>query len=224
MAALRIAVIGLGQLGRVLVQELSAAGAEVLAIDADMENVEAVKSLAAYAVRLDSTDADALRANNLAKMDAVVVTIGKDFESMVLTLQELLLMGVTCVHARASSPTHRLILERLGITDIIAPEEDAGRRLARRLVNPGLVDYIDLSDEYQIAEIQCPTKLAGSSLAKLELIRRYRVVVVTIRRLDPDGTSRIIGVPGPDTEIEAMDTLIVLGTPSDIHRLVEHNR
>jgi trk system potassium uptake protein TrkA len=224
MALLKIAVIGLGHLGRVLVQELAASGAEVLAIDSDMENVEAVKDTATVAVRMDATDANALRANNLDKMDAVVVTIGKDFESMVLTLQELLLMGAMKIYARATSPTHRLILERLGITEILSPEEDAGRRLAQRLVNPGLLDYIELSKEYQIAEIECPPKLWGKTLAALELIRRYKVVVVTIRRVQTDGSSSIIGVPTPDTMIEEMDTLIILGTPRDIHRLVEQNQ
>lgn len=223
MATLRIAVIGLGTLGRVLVQELAQKGVEVLAIDSEMENVEAVKDIATFAVQLDATDANALRANRIERMDAVVVTIGQDFESLVLTIQELLLMGVTRVYARATTPTHRLILERLGVANIISPEEDAGRRLAQRLVNPGLLDYIELSKDYQIAEIESPTKFHGKTLAQLELIRRYRVVVVTIRRYQEDGTSKIIGVPGPDTLIEPSDTLIVLGMPTDIYRMVEQN-
>jgi len=223
MATLRIAVIGLGHLGRVLVQELARMGVEVLAIDSEMENVEMVKDVATFAVRLDATDANALRANRIDRMDAVVVTIGQDFESLVLTIQELLLIGVTRIYARATSPTHRRILERLGVPYVISPEEDAGRRLAQRLVNPGLLDYIELSKDYQIAEIECPAKFRAKTLAELELISRYRVIVVTIRRFQEDGTSKIIGVPGPDTRIEPSDTLIVLGMPADIHRMVEQN-
>ena len=218
-----IAVIGLGVLGRVLVKELADAGADVLAIDSDIEMIELVKDAATYAVRMDATDVRMLREQNLEDVDAVVLTIGDNFEALILTIQELLHLGVTNIYARATSLTHRRILERMGIEHIISPEEDAAVRLARRLVNPGLLDYLDLSEDYQIVEVSAPTRLIGKTLVELELTRRYHVNVVTIRR-KVDGRDTIVGVPTAETRIEPEDVLILLGKPDDIRRLIDQNQ
>lgn len=222
--ALKVAVIGLGRFGRILVEELAKTGAEVVAIDSVMENVEAVKNLVPYAVRMDATDEQALKAHNLDQMDAVVVAIGQDFEALVMTCQELLLLGVTKIYARAVSRTHRRILERMGILDVIMPEEESGKRLAQRLVNPGLVDYFDLSGEYRIVEIEAPTKFVQKTLMELDLRRRYNVNLVTLRRSSESGKSELMGVPAPDSMIEFGDMLVLLGTSKDIQHLIEQNQ
>ena len=223
MAALKVAVIGLGRFGRALVDGLVDAGVEVLAIDSDMDNVEAVKDVATYAVRMDASDVRSLRANDLDQMDVVVVTIGESFEAAVLTVQELISMGITNIYARAISPTHRKILERMAVTGVISPTEEAGKRFARRLAHPGLLDYIELAEDYEIAEAEAPPKLTGHTLGALDLTRRYHVTVVTIRR-PGERESTIIGTPTADTQVEDDDVLILAGRREDIQRLIEHNR
>ncbi|MBT7808949.1 TrkA family potassium uptake protein, partial [Candidatus Poribacteria bacterium] len=200
MRPLKVAVIGLGRFGRALVESLTAGGAEVLAIDSDMQNVEAVKDTAAYAVRMDATDATALKGQGLAEVDIAVVAIGSDFESLVLTVQELLSLGTPRIYARAMSPTHRRVLDKLGIDGVISPQEEAAQRFAYTLVRPGLVDFLRLTDEYQIAEIEAPAGLIGRALADLDLVRRHRVNVVTIRR-SQGGRTEVIGVPTASTTI-----------------------
>ncbi|MDA1193535.1 MAG: hypothetical protein O3A46_17800 [Candidatus Poribacteria bacterium] len=116
--------------------------------------------------------------------------------------------------------THRLILERMGIPNVVSPEEDAGRRLAQRLINPGLVDFLNLSNEYLIAEVKTPDEFVGKTLVELDLRKRFQVSVVTIRRTSR-GRVVVIGVPAADTAIEANDVLILLGKPGDIYRLTE---
>ncbi|MDA1190730.1 MAG: UPF0146 family protein, partial [Candidatus Poribacteria bacterium] len=92
MPARKVAVIGMGTFGRVVAESLAEAGAEVIAIDNNMAAIEAVKDVVTYAVRCDATDPRMLRDHNVDEMDAVVVTMGDNFESLVLTVQELLLM------------------------------------------------------------------------------------------------------------------------------------
>lgn len=219
---LKVAVVGLGRFGRALVESLADGGAEVLALDAEMHNVEAVKEIAAYAVRMDATDAVALREQGLGEVDIAVVAIGSDFESLVLTVQELLSLGTPRIYARAISPTHRRVLEKLGIDGVISPQEEAAQRFAYTLVRPGLVDFLRLTDDYQIAEIVAPVGLVGRALADLDLIRRHRVNVVTIRRSQGDRTE-VIGVPTASTVIMADDILIVAGSPDDIQSLIERH-
>ena len=224
MANPKVAVIGLGRFGRALVEGLVDAGVEVLAIDSDMDNVESVKEIATYAVRMDASDVRSLRANDLDQMDIVVVASGEGFEAAMLTIQELISMGITNIYARAISPTHRRILERMAVAGVISPTEDAGRRFARRLAHPGLVDYIDLADDYEIAEVRVPPKLIGHTLGTLSLVRRSRVTVVTIRRTGSEEKGAIIGTPSSETEVNEGDVLILAGRPQDIQLLIENNQ
>ena len=75
--AQRFAVIGLGIFGTSIARNLASRGAEVLAVDWNLDKVEALKDEVAYAVSLDSTDEKALLAHNVPDMDAVVVAIGE---------------------------------------------------------------------------------------------------------------------------------------------------
>jgi trk system potassium uptake protein TrkA len=61
----RFAVIGLGRFGKKLAMALSMSGAEVIAIDKDRDIIEDLRDEVSHAVRLDSTDEDALRAQGV---------------------------------------------------------------------------------------------------------------------------------------------------------------
>ena len=73
----RFLVIGLGQFGYELAKALTDKGAEVIAIDRNMNLVEGVKDFVTSAVNLDSTDEDAVRSLNLDGIEAAIVAIGK---------------------------------------------------------------------------------------------------------------------------------------------------
>ena len=102
----RFAVIGLGRFGQRLAISLARSGAEVIAIDRDRDAVEAVRDQVSHAVRLDSTDEDALLAQGIDKVDVAIVGIGQGrggqgFESAILTVVHLKQMGVKQIYARA---------------------------------------------------------------------------------------------------------------------------
>ena len=80
----KFAIIGLGQFGMTIAKTLSKKGAEVIAIDKDIDKVEHIKDYVSYAVSLDATDKQALLNQNIEDMDAVIIAIGEDFKSMIL--------------------------------------------------------------------------------------------------------------------------------------------
>ena len=84
MSQYKFAVIGLGQFGNAIARTLALRGAEVLAIDSSEDHIEDIKDEVSYAVCMDATDIKALRSQNVADMDAVVVAIGEDFEALML--------------------------------------------------------------------------------------------------------------------------------------------
>ena len=179
----KYAVIGLGRFGKTLATTLSQKGAEVLAIDTDPDKVEDIKDEVAHAVRMDSRDVKALKSQRIEDFDVIIVAIGSDFESMLLTTVSLMNMEVKHVIARAMNKTQRIILEKLGVQDIISPEIQVAIDLAERLLQPKLKTFMKLADDYEIAEVTVSNKLANQSLIELDLRKKFNINAVAIERL-----------------------------------------
>ena len=64
----RFAVIGLGRFGKKLAIALAMSGAEVVAIDKNRDEIELIRDQVSLAVRLDSTDEEALELLRLLGM------------------------------------------------------------------------------------------------------------------------------------------------------------
>jgi trk system potassium uptake protein TrkA len=224
----KFAVIGLGTFGTSIAKELAGRGAEVLAIDNDESHIEMIKDEVAYAVTMDSTDKKALISQNIQDMDAVVVAIGENFEALLLTTVYCLELNPKKVIARANSRQQRMILEKIGVHEVLSPEVEVGRILAERLLNPSLLSFIQLPDDYEIAEIITPPAIANRTLTDINLRNKYKLNLITLKREfeGPDGNVEvhIIGVPGSDTVILEKDTIVVFGTTKDIERFIEINQ
>ncbi len=218
------AVIGLGQIGYAICRNFHEMGAEVIAIDIDEDKVESIKDHVAYSVVLDSTDARALKAQNILEMDAVVVSIGQNFEGMLLTTVKLMEMGVTRIIARAQGETQRKILEKMGVKEVLSPEEEVGKNVAERLINPGMMMCVQLPDNYEIVEITAPRSIVGRTLKNIGLLEKYRLNLVTvIQKGGDDEVAHIKGVPQDDMVIEDIDELVVFGKIKDVERFIDIN-
>jgi len=226
----RFAVIGMGQFGFRVAKQLTSKGAEVLAIDKDFDLVEMIKDEVTYAVSLDSTDIKALGSQNLQDMDAVLVAIGENIEGLLLTTVLLLELNVKRIVARAMSDQQRIILEKLGVKEILSPEDEVGLMVAEMLINPTMKAFLPLPDDFEIAEIQVPRKIIGRSLDDIDLIDNYSLQLVTIKRLyeELDGEKKIfvehlVQKINRDTIIESNDMLVVLGKSFQVQKFIELN-
>ncbi|MGB3616927.1 MAG: TrkA family potassium uptake protein [Catalinimonas sp.] len=226
----RFAVIGLGQFGYSIARTLARRGAEVLAVDIDAEKVEKIKDDVAYAVALDSTDVRALRAQNVQDVDAVVVAIGENFQALLLTTVLMLELKVKRVIARAASSQQRMILEKMGVSEILSPEDEVGKTVAEMLLHPNMRSFIPLPDEYEIVEINTPRRAANQTIIQLGLRERYNLNLITIKRTFEEQRNgavslveHIIGVPKGDTVLYENDIIILLGKTQDVDRFLEVN-
>lgn len=228
----KFAVIGLGYFGSSIAKRLAQSGAEVLAIDRDPEMVELLKDDVAFSVALDSTDPKALKAQNIEKMDAVVVAIGENFEGLLLTTVHLLEMKVPRVIARAANAQQRMILEKVGVKEILAPEDEVGKTVAETLLHPNMKSFLTLPDDYEIVEVETPPRIIGRNLKDLGLREKYNLNLITIERcFDEPNTNgetvevkHIVGVPKGDTKIQESDILIVMGKSKDVNKFIEVNK
>jgi trk system potassium uptake protein TrkA len=141
----RFRVIGLGRFGRRLAIALTEAGQEVIAVDLREELVERARDEVALAMTLDATDEAALRGQGVDQLDGAIVSIGEDFEANALATATLKVLGVRLVVSRASTEIQRRILASIGADQVVNPEEEMAVRLANQLVNPNVLEHLDLA-------------------------------------------------------------------------------
>ncbi len=224
----KFAVIGLGVFGSSIAKSLTEKGVEVIAIDRDMERVNAIQDYVTLAVRLDSTDESALMAQGVNEVDVAIVCIGEHFEDNLLTSVLLKQLGVKTVITRATSDIQTKILNAVGIDRIINPEQEVGEKLAYTLVHPSLNEIFYLSGSVTIAEIKVPERFVGKTPGELQLRAKYGINLILIERKVEEaliGEKKVLRhktiIPAADTVLEADDDLVVVGTRNGIKKLAE---
>jgi trk system potassium uptake protein TrkA len=213
-------VIGLGRFGSAMAATLSELGHEVIGIDGDEERVRRLADTITHAVQLDATDEQALRAAGIRDVDVAVVSIGENIESSLLVVMLVKEIGVKSIVAKAVTPLHGRILERLGVSRVIFPERDMAIRVAHSLVLPNVIDYVELSRDFSIVEVPAPESFVGRTLKQLELRPRLGLTLVAIKRGSGDRVTTTVA-PGADEVIRRGDVLALLGGGERLRELDE---
>jgi trk system potassium uptake protein TrkA len=223
----KFAVLGLGTFGSSVAQALTEKGAEVIAVDRQMERVEEIQDYVSVAVKLDSTDENALKAQGIHEVDIAIVCIGEDFESNLLTSVLLKQLGVPIVVTRATRPIEEKILKAVGIDRVVLPEQEIGEKLAYALMHPNFKEIFFLGGQISVVEFKAPEKFIGKSLETIQLRAKYGLNLVSIQRkreeTDKRGniTTRLdIIMPTARTTIEKEDSLVLVGKKEDINKLL----
>ncbi len=221
----RFAVIGLGRFGQKLAIALAMSGAEVIAIDRNREQIELIRDQVSLAVRLDSTDEEALKAQGIDKIDVAIIGIGQEgFESAILTVVNLRQMGVKKILARAESPVSGEVFSKVGATDVIYPEIESAQRWAYKLIAPQIGEKIDFAPGYSLARVTAPASFDGKTVMDLQLRQKYKINLVAIKRDEhrkkkKSENAAIINVPMPSTVVYQDDILMVAGSDADLAKL-----
>ena len=222
----KFAVIGLGQFGTAIAKTLSSRNAEVIAIDKNIDKVENIKDAVAYTVSIDATNKEALMGQNIQDMDCVIIAIGENFHSAILCANILVELGVKRIIGRAMGENERLILEKLGINEIISPEDELGFRITESILNPNIIFSISLPDNYLIVELKAPKNICEEKLGDIKLREDFGLNLITILRASNKETGvdhHISGVPSSDTIINSNDILVLFGKSKDLTKFIDIN-
>lgn len=207
----QFAVIGMGRFGLSVARTLSNLGFEVLAIDSNEQRTQEVASIVTHAVTADCTDEDALRALGIRNFDVVVVAIGQDIQSSILTTLLLKEIGVPMLIVKAQNELHGKVVKKIGADKVIFPERDMGQRVAHHLISPNILDYIELSEDYSILELKVSPNQIGKNLRQLDIRAKYGCNVMAIKR---DGKMNI--APRAEDELRENDVLVVVGKNEEL--------
>ena len=214
----RIGIIGAGRFGMSLAESLANAGTEVLLID---RNRPAMQNASEFATALqgDATQPHVLDEAGFGECDVAVVAIGSNIEASMMATANCKELGVPRVISKATSELHGKILRRIGADSVIYPDRDSAHRLARAIANHEVIDFLEVSEGYAIAEIDVPDGVGGKTLAEADLRNKTGVTVLCIRRTDRAHGEKRIVIPHANDVIEPTDKLIVFGEDKRIDSL-----
>ncbi len=210
MAKKSFAVIGLGQFGRAVVDELLENGMDVIAIDSSEEAISKVSKYLPTAFVADSTDEQALKELGIKDVDAAIVAYGDNKEASILTTVILREFGIEQIIVRVDDDYYVPIIKKLGATDVITPQKAAGAALANRLGNEDFRDFYKLDSKYSVVSIVINHRFIPVTLRELNSKQVYGVSIVLIVRNNKSF------VPGGNDSLLPDDTIFVVGTTKEI--------
>lgn len=209
-------VIGVGRFGSSVARTLFDLGHEVIAIDSDEDELDAVLDDVTHAAVMDATDERALASLGLKNFDVVIVAIGDNLEASILATVAAKTGGARHVISKANDQVAARILATVGADEVVRPEHDMGTRLAHQLATPNEVASIELGPDNGIVELEVADALLGS-LADLQLPARFGVQVIAVHR-DQD----VVVSPGADFTLVDGDRVVVIGDNRSLDALRSH--
>jgi voltage-gated potassium channel len=128
------------------------------------------------------------------------------------------------IMARADSESVRNKLRRAGATKVLSPHIYAGIHMAQTTLRPNVVDFMNLAAEgnsegLKIEEIavKAGSNLVGRSLKDSGIRSELGITVIGTRKQGKE----MFYNPPPDNIIDEGDTLILVGTSSQLEKLEE---
>lgn len=222
-------VIGLGRFGSSLASDLTNMGHEVIGIDNHYERLEELKNSVTTIMKLDSTNINAIKTLPLNDADAVIVAIGEDVGSSILTASILKNLKVKRIIGRANSQVHQNILNQIGIEEVFLPLEDSAAHVASILQLKNTLRLTELNDDYAVAEIILPVKYVGHALDTISINERFNLKLVAVKVAPKEGflasifrrNFKVDMSYDPHLPLGEKDVLVLAGKMADIKRFTE---
>lgn len=212
-------VIGLGIFGMTLAKQLSKAYREVIVLDRNEEKLKEARQFTDYAYVCEHLTKEAMCEAGIEDCDVVVICIGEQMDTSILTALYVQSLGVKKVFAKATSLEHGIILEKMGVEPLF-PEQEAATWTARFMVSRNLLDYIPISEDIELAKIQVSEKLIGHSVAGIDFRQSFGLNIIALEH-NGEASTEI----NPHYIFQTGDVIFAIGKNQHIRNLEDmmHN-
>lgn len=214
MANKQFVVIGMGRFGEAVAKALYNLNEDVLAIDEDESLVQDISDEVTHAVCMDATDEHALSTLGIRNFDVAIVSIGDNLQASIMITLILKEAGVKYIVAKGSNELHAKVLKKVGADRVVLPEKDMGIRVAHNLVSTNILDFVELSPDYAIIEINAPLEWHNKDILSINVRAKYGVNLIAIKKGDDINVS-----PVAKDVIKEGDILVIIGSSEDLAKL-----
>ncbi|RIW18399.1 TrkA family potassium uptake protein [Algoriphagus lacus] len=212
-------VVGMGNFGYYLAKRLTDLGHEVVGVDTSEIKIEQVKDHITHAVALNATDQHAVSNLPMKDCDVVVIAIGEDVGASIMTTAIFKQMKAKRIIGRAINALHETVIRAIGVDEIIHPEEETAERLAKRLQLKGVLDSLEISEDYNIVEVKVPSRYVGMTVSEANIRKEFSLNIMTTIKIKEQTNilgiklpkREVAGVISPDYILEEDDILLLFG-------------
>ena len=170
----------------------------------------------------NATDDAALIRAGIERASGICCCLPNDSDNVYVALTARALNPDLTIISRANIHESERKLLIAGVNHVINPYVTSGRRMARQLIHPNILEFMDvvmhrgevdiLIEDIGVSE---RSSLRDQTIADTEVRRRLGANILAVRR--PDGETFVN--PGVEFALRAGDTLIALGTPEQLDQL-----
>ncbi len=208
-------VFGLGSFGYSVAETLGDSGYEVMVVDKGSDPIQSISSKITYAVKADVTDPGVLESLDISQFDVAIIAFTQNMNASIMATLYAKECKIPKVVAKAVTALHGTILRKVGADEVVFPERDMGVRVAHNLMAGGMVDFLELSDEYRLTEIHVPPHWVGRSLNGLDVRGNYDLNVIAVK----DGEEISMNID-PNQILREHQFLVVMGKDESLDRLL----
>ncbi len=208
-------IVGVGRFGRALALELSRSGCEIIVLDRDEEKIREMREITENAYVVRNLEKNTMLETGIQNCDVAIVCIGEHLDTSILTTLNLVSMKIPTVIAKAQSAEHGEILEKLG-AEVVYPERDMAIRLASRLENSRMLDFVQLSETINVTKMKVPDSLVGKTVAEVNLRSRFGLNILAVEK-----KGMVSDAIRPDYVFCAEDILYLCGHRDGLKHMTE---
>lgn len=214
---------GYGRVGRQVAEELAQDGVDFVVIERDSESAEECAQRGHLELLGDASEDEVLEEAGIRKAKGLISALDSDTANVFVTLSARKLNPNLFIVAGASVDESAVKLEIAGADRTLSPYSVGGRRLASLATRPSVMDFLDVvvrgsrDIEFRLEEFSITegSPVAEHTIGELSVFKQTGARILAILSEDRRFTTN----PSADDRIRSEDTLIVLGTPSQIEEL-----
>ncbi|MCA1959950.1 MAG: potassium channel protein [Desulfomonile sp.] len=212
-------VCGFGRMGSFIAQQLHDRGIPFVLVEDKPEVQEKIIQLGYLMSPGDATEEETLKSAGINNARGLVAALNSDAENLYTVLTARELNPSLEIVARASDDAAQKKLMRAGATRVISPYKIGGMRMVMGMLKPTVtsflevvMDHTDLSIEIEEIQVGMGSQYAGKRLVETDIRRDLDLIVIGIEKHHGE----MVFNPGPQTVVEAHDTLIAMGRKEDL--------
>lgn len=212
-------VCGYGRVGEHVVNELLSNNVPLVVVEILANLGPDLEDLGVLPVEGNATDDSALIRAGIERAAGICCCLPNDSDNVYVALAARSLSPELTIISRANSHASERKLQIAGVNHVINPYVTSGRRMARQLIHPNILEFMDVVMHRDKVDILIEdigvgerSSLRDQTIADTEVRRRIGANILAVRR--PDGETFVN--PGVEFSLRAGDTLIALGTPEQL--------
>ncbi|HEU6445068.1 MAG TPA: TrkA family potassium uptake protein [Gaiellaceae bacterium] len=206
-------VCGFGRVGRQVVRDLRAAGAEYVVVDPNPDSIEAAAAAGVPHLEGGAADEHVLRQAGIERARAVIACVDSDAENVFITLTVRELRPDLTIVARASGEESEQKLRRAGAQRVVSPYKSSGSEMARLALHPQVAGVVDVAPEYRMEEIEVTDGCPGAGRPVADVAGS--AVIAAVQKADGE----LVPQPSGDLVLQPGDVVIAMGTAAAMDRL-----